>query len=100
MQAASQPGVVSLRRVCGLLLLRSCQLFSGQRPRGLSGPEVAQSCLRNARRQDGGCAQSSLPLKWAEGTTDGVQGTVHLPGPAARNVDMPHGSDAREDGGK
>lgn len=32
--ATSQPGALSLRHVCGLLLLRSCQLFSGQRPRG------------------------------------------------------------------
>lgn len=48
---ASQPGAVSLRRVHGLLLLRSCQLFSGQRPRGLSGQEVALLCLPNAGRQ-------------------------------------------------
>lgn len=50
----SQPGAVSLRRVRGLLLLRSCQLFSGQRPRGLSGQEVALLCLPNSGRQHWG----------------------------------------------
>lgn len=49
--AASRPGAMSLRRVCGPLLLRSCQLFSGRRPRGLSGQEVARSCLQKAQRQ-------------------------------------------------
>lgn len=52
--ATSQPGGrVSLRRVCGLLLLKSCQLCSGQRP-GLGDRDGLEQPAE-ARFQPGAC---------------------------------------------
>lgn len=67
--AASRPGAMSLRRDCGPLLLRTCQLFSGQRPRGLSRQEVARSSLRKAPCQQRVCWGPHL--RRAQGTADG-----------------------------
>lgn len=83
---ASRPGAVSLRRDRGLLLLRSCQLFSGQRPRGLSGQEVAGSCPWNTRHWHEGVlgASSLLHLQGRQrGRSVDSRSTVHCDRPGA-----------------